>query len=89
MPWLKLYLIITIKKIKLSGQMYTQKAKHLNLKKVKIMSKNIEDKEGKGWELSIGLYPGILLGIRSYINENYNEHVIYLPFVDICLIVDK
>ena len=89
MPWLKLYLIITIKKIKLSGQMYTQKAKHLNLKKVKIMSKNIEDKGGKGWELSIGLYPGILLGIRSYINENYNEHVIYLPFIDICLTVDK
>lgn len=89
MPWLKLYLTITIKKIKLSDQMYTQKVKHLNLKQVKIMSKNIEDKGGKGWELSIGLYPGILLGIRSYINENYNEHVIYLPFIDICLIVDK
>ena len=53
------------------------------------MPKNIEDKESKGWELSIGLYPGILLGIRSYMNENYNEHVIYLPFVDICLIIDK
>ncbi len=66
-----------------------QKAKLLNLKQVKIMSKNIEDKESKGWELSIGLYPGILLGIRSYMNENYNEHVIYLPFVDICLIIDK
>jgi len=89
MLWLKLYLIITPKKIKLSVQMCTQKAKRLNLKKVKIMPKNIEDKEGKGWELSIGLYPGILLGIRSYINENYNEHVVYLPFVDICLIVDK
>ena len=66
-----------------------QKAKLLNLKQVKIMPKNIEDKESKGWELSNGLYPGILLGIRSYINENYNEHVIYLPFVDICLIIDK
>ena len=53
------------------------------------MLKNTEDKEGKGWELSIGLYPGILLGIRSYINEDYNEHVVYLPFVDICLIIDK
>ena len=69
--------------------MCTQKAKLLNLKKVKIMLKNTEDKEGKGWELSIGLYPGILLGIRSYINEDYNEHVVYLPFVDICLIIDK
>ena len=89
MSWLKLYPIITIKKIKLSGQMYTQKVKRLNLKQVKIMSKNTEDKEGKGWELSIGFYPGILLGIRSYINESYNEHVVYLPFIDICLIVDK
>ncbi len=69
--------------------MCTQKAKLLNLKKVKIMLKNTGDKEGKGWELSIGLYPGILLGIRSYLNENYNEHVVYLPFVDICLIIDK
>jgi hypothetical protein len=53
------------------------------------MSKNTKDRGDKGWELSLGLYPGILLGIRSYINENYNEHVIYLPFVDICLIIDK
>ena len=66
-----------------------QKAKLLNLKKVKIMLKNTKDNGGKGWELSIGLYPGILLGIRSYINEDYNEHVVYLPFVDICLIIDK
>ena len=53
------------------------------------MSKNIEDKGGKGWELSIGFYPGILLGVRSYINESFNEHVLYLPFVDLCLIIDK
>ena len=53
------------------------------------MLKNTEDKEGKGWELSIGFYTGILLGIRSYVNENYNEHVVYLPFVDICLMIDK
>tara|TARA_B100000767_G_scaffold49346_1_gene44341 strand:- start:2310 stop:2513 length:204 start_codon:yes stop_codon:yes gene_type:complete len=66
-----------------------QKAKRLNLKKVKIMSKNIKDKVGKGWELSVGFYPGILLGIRSYLNTDYNEHVVYLPFVDICLIIDK
>jgi hypothetical protein len=53
------------------------------------MSKSIGDKGGKGWELSIGLYPGILLGIRSYLNKEYNEHVLYLPFVDLCLIIDK
>ncbi len=69
--------------------MYMQKVKLLNLKKVKIMLKNTEGKGGKGWELSIGLYPGILLGIRSYLNANYDEHVVYLPFIDICLIIDK
>ena len=69
--------------------MCTQKVKLLNLKQVKIMSKNIEDKGGKGWELSIGFYPGILLGVRSYITESFNEHVLYLPFVDLCLIIDK
>jgi len=69
--------------------MCTQKVKLHTLKQVKIMSKSIGDKGGKGWELSIGLYPGILLGIRSYLNKEYNEHVLYLPFVDLCLIIDK
>jgi|11_taG_2_1085331.scaffolds.fasta_scaffold00552_12 hypothetical protein len=69
--------------------MCTQKAKLHNLKKVKTMLKNTEGKDAKGWELSIGLYPGILLGIRSYINKDYNEHVVYLPFIDFCLIIDK
>ncbi len=53
------------------------------------MLKNTGGKEGKGWELSIGLYPGVLLGIRSYLNADYDEHVVYLPFIDICLIIDK
>ena len=69
--------------------MCTQKVKLHNLKKVKIMLKNTEDKGGRSWELSIGFYPGILLGIRSYLNTDYNEHVVYLPFVDICLTIDK
>ena len=37
------------------------------------------------WELTIGLYPGILFGIRSYQEKDYTQHVLYLPFVDICL----
>ena len=69
--------------------MCTQKVKLHNLKRVKIMLKNIGGKENRGWELSVGFYPGILLGIRSYLNTDYNEHVVYLPFVDICLIIDK
>lgn len=45
--------------------------------------------EEKGWTLTIGLYPGILLGARTY---NYTEtslHVLYLPFIDIALEIDK
>ncbi|MEK9780466.1 MAG: hypothetical protein VW418_03450 [Gammaproteobacteria bacterium] len=41
------------------------------------------------WELSIGFYPGILLGIRSYVEQDYVQHVLYLPFVDICLEIEK
>ena len=41
----------------------------------------------KPWELSLGLYPGAVIGVRSYINDKYNEHVIYLPFVELCLTV--
>ena len=33
--------------------------------------------------LSVGLYPGILIGIRSYEQEDVVQHVLYLPFIDI------
>jgi len=42
------------------------------------------------WELSVGTYPGVLIGIRSYIEKDFSEHVLYLPFfVDIALTVYK
>jgi hypothetical protein len=53
------------------------------------MLKNTGDKEDKGWELTLGFYPGVLFGMRSYLNKDYNEHVIYIPFIDICLTIDK
>ena len=37
------------------------------------------------WSLSIGFYPGILLGARSYDEGNKTTHVLYLPFIDIAL----
>ena len=37
------------------------------------------------WEFSVGFYPGILLGMRTYKEKKKNNHVIYLPFVDFCL----
>ena len=53
------------------------------------MSKNIEDKENKIWSLSIGTYPGILLGIRTYYEEEQVTHVLYLPFIDLALEIYK
>jgi hypothetical protein len=41
------------------------------------------------WELSIGLYPGVLIGARTYQNKEYTEHVIYVPFVEMCLTIYK
>ena len=53
------------------------------------MSKNIEDKENKIWSLSIGTYPGILLGMRTYYEDQQTTHVLYLPFIDLALEVYK
>jgi len=43
----------------------------------------------KNWNLSLGLYPGILFGVRSYYEENYAQHVLYLPLVDLCLEIEN
>ena len=53
------------------------------------MLKNIKDKEDKEWSLEIGLYPGILFGMRSYAYKESTVWVLYLPFVDIALEVDN
>jgi|TARA_R110000772_G_scaffold37476_1_gene89004 hypothetical protein len=43
----------------------------------------------KNWELSFGFYPGIMLGFRTYTEKKKTNHVAYLPFVDICLTLNK
>ena len=43
----------------------------------------------KGWAISIGLYPGVLFGFRTYEEEAYNTHVVYLPFIDLAIEIDK
>ena len=40
-----------------------------------------------GWELSAGLYPGVLIGVRSYPEDKFSELVFYLPFVELCLTI--
>jgi len=46
-------------------------------------------KQNKGWSLSVGTYPGVLFGIRSYDEESQVTHVAYLPFIDIALEIYK
>jgi hypothetical protein len=41
------------------------------------------------WELSFGTFPGLLIGVRSYVEKQKTNHVVYLLFVDICLIIHK
>ena len=41
------------------------------------------------WEISIGFYPGVLIGLRSYPGKNRIDHVLYLPFIDFCITIHK
>ena len=43
----------------------------------------------KDWELSFGTYTGILFGFRSYQERYKTNHVLYIPFIDICLTIHK
>jgi hypothetical protein len=40
-----------------------------------------------GWQLTIGTYQGICFGIRSYPEQTKTDHVLYIPFLDLCLTV--
>jgi hypothetical protein len=44
--------------------------------------------EGKNWEISIGLYPGILFGARTYYTEEFTTFVFYLPFIDFAFVYE-
>ena len=47
------------------------------------MEKKIKD----NWSLSVGFYPGILFGIRTYEEGDAIVYVLYIPFVDACLTI--
>ncbi len=49
----------------------------------------MKKKQKKVWSLSIGVYPGILLGIRTYNEDKQTTHVIYLPFIDLAIEIYK
>ncbi len=42
-------------------------------------------KNKKTWTLELGLYPGILLGFRTYDQDSHLMHVLYIPFIEIGL----
>ena len=47
----------------------------------------VKNKVSRG-KISIGVYTGLLFGIRTYKQETKTDHVLYLPFmVDICLTI--
>ena len=41
------------------------------------------------WEFSLGFYPGLLFGFRSYDQGDRSNHVLYVPFMDACLTLFK
>ena len=45
--------------------------------------------KNNNWELSFGTFPGLLFGIRSYIEPYRTNHVMYILCVDICLTIYK
>ena len=45
--------------------------------------------ESSPWEVSLGMYPGILLGIRTSKALSSTEYVLYIPFFDISLTIYK
>ena len=50
---------------------------------------DLTPEDESAWEFSIGYYPGVLLGMRTYQGEDVNIHVLYIPFVDFVLRVAK
>ena len=47
------------------------------------------DKSKKNWSISLGFYPGILAGVRTYEEPEQTTYVIYIPFIDVALEIFK
>ena len=48
-----------------------------------------EEPNEKYWSITIGFYPGILFGFRTYEEPTFVTHVMYLPFVDFAIEIDR
>jgi hypothetical protein len=42
----------------------------------------------RNWQLELGLIPGFLFGVRSYLNDGFATHVLYIGCLDIALILE-
>jgi len=50
----------------------------------------MKDNENElAWTIEIGSYTGILFGFRTYEEEEFSTHVLYIPFLDIALTIYK
>ena len=45
--------------------------------------------EKNNWKLSVGFYPGICLGMRTYDEPGQVAYVLYMPFIDVALEIYK
>jgi hypothetical protein len=57
--------------------------------KKEVVPQQLPEPDEKSWSLSIGIYPGILFGIRTYEEPTFKTHVLYLPFIDFALEIDN
>jgi len=57
--------------------------------KKEVVQQQLPEPEEKSWSLAIGIYPGILFGIRTYEEPTFKTHVLYLPFIDFALEIDN
>jgi len=48
-----------------------------------------EDESKTAWAISLGTYPGVLFGVRSYQAEDQTTIVLYIPFIDIAIDIYK
>jgi hypothetical protein len=48
-----------------------------------------DDENKSAWAIELGLYPGILFGFRTYPEEHCTTHVLYVPFVDVAVMIYK
>jgi hypothetical protein len=53
------------------------------------MQENENENLSGQWAVSLGFYPGVLIGMRSYYNDDITSHVFYLPFFDIAVQIYK